>query len=59
MIFIVLLLVFASFQEIKQVHKNTLSRIIRRNTKFKNPPENVFFSTDFCRDVENYQCIRR
>jgi len=48
-----------SRREINEVHRNTLSRIIRLNTGFKNPPRHVFFSTHRCRGVRNFQCVRR
>jgi len=37
-----------SRNEIRTVHRNTLSRIIRLNTGFKNPPKNVFFVRHHC-----------
>ncbi|XP_031575311.1 peroxinectin A-like [Actinia tenebrosa] len=46
-------------QEIKMVHGLTLGRIIRLNTNIKNIPDNVFFSTQYCAGVENYQCKPR
>lgn len=41
------------------VHGLTLGRIIRLNTNIKNVPDNVFFSTQYCAGVENYQCKPR
>ena len=46
-------------QEIKQVEETTLSKIIRLNTGFDNCPENVFFSSQNCIGVKDYQCIPR
>ena len=41
------------------VQNLTLSRIISLNTDFKNVPENVFFSSLYCADVSNHQCVPR
>lgn len=35
----------------------TLSKIIRYNTGFDNCPENVFFSSQNCIGVKDFQCI--
>lgn len=49
---------FASHsQEIDQVHSLTLGKIIRLNTGYKSAPDNVFFSTEYCAGVENFQCV--
>ena len=44
-------------QEIDKVHSLTLGKIIRLNTEFKSAPDNVFFSTDYCSGVDNFQCV--
>lgn len=43
--------------EIKQVEETTLSQIIQYNTGFDDCPENVFFSSQNCIGVRNFQCI--
>ncbi|KAJ7374300.1 hypothetical protein OS493_007386 [Desmophyllum pertusum] len=50
---------YLSKEEIDQVHSLTLSKIIRLNTGFKSVPDNVFFSTQYCAGVENFQCVPR
>jgi len=45
-------------EEIDKVHSLTLGAIIRLNTGFKSAPDNVFFSTQYCASVENFQCAR-
>lgn len=37
----------------------TLSKIIRHNTGFDNCPENVFFASQNCIGVKDFQCIAR
>lgn len=37
----------------------TLSKIIRHNTGFDNCPENVFFASQNCIGVKDFQCIPR
>ena len=44
-------------QEIDTIHSLKLSKIIRLNTGFKSSPENVFFSTDYCSSVNDFQCV--
>lgn len=44
-------------QEIDKVNSLTLGKIIRLNTEFKSAPDNVFFSTDYCSGVKDFQCI--
>jgi len=39
------------------VNSLTLSEIIRLNTGFKSVPENVFFSSDYCASVKDFQCV--
>ena len=39
------------------VNSLTFSEIIRLNTEFKTAPENVFFSSDFCASVKDFQCV--
>ena len=34
-----------------------MSKIIRLNTGFKSVPVNVFFSSDYCASVEDFQCV--
>lgn len=45
------------WQEIDKVNSLTLSKIIRLNTGFKSVPENVFFSSDYCASVRDFQCV--
>ncbi|KAL9953645.1 hypothetical protein ACROYT_G041095 [Oculina patagonica] len=44
-------------EEIDKVHSLTLGKIIRLNTGFKSAPDNVFFSTDYCTSVKDFQCV--
>ena len=39
------------------VENSTLSEIIRRNTNITHVPRHVFYSTLYCMDVKNEQCI--
>ena len=48
---------FCISQEIDKVHSLTLGKIIRLNTGYKSAPDNVFFSTEYCAGVENFQCV--
>ena len=38
------------------MHSLTLGRIIRLNTGFKTAPDNVFYSTQYCASVKDFQC---
>ena len=40
------------------MHKNTLSRIIRLNTGVQDVQDNVFFASDVCEDVVDFQCVK-
>lgn len=44
-------------EEIDKVHSLTLSEIIRLNTGFKTAPDHVFFSSQYCEGVKDFQCI--
>ncbi|KAL9953649.1 hypothetical protein ACROYT_G041099 [Oculina patagonica] len=44
-------------EETDKVHSLTLGKIIRLNTGFKSAPDNVFFSTDYCASVKDFQCV--
>ena len=35
----------------------TLGKLIRMNTGFKSAPDNVFFSTQYCAGVKDFQCV--
>lgn len=35
----------------------TLGKLIRMNTGFKSAPDNVLFSTQYCADVKDFQCV--
>ncbi|XP_020605845.1 thyroid peroxidase-like [Orbicella faveolata] len=48
---------YLSQEEIDKVHSLTLGKIIRLNTEFKSAPDNVFFSTDYCSGVTDFQCV--
>ena len=37
----------------------TLGKLIRMNTGFKSAPDNVFFSTQYCAGVKDFQCVRK
>ena len=39
------------------VNSMTLGKIIRMNTGFKTAPDNVFFSTQYCAGVKDFQCV--
>ena len=45
------------WQEIDKVNSLTLGEIIRLNTEFKSAPDGVFFSTDYCSGVKDFQCV--
>ena len=46
-------------QEIDMVHSLTLGKIIRLNTGFKSAPDHVFFSSQYCEGVKDFQCVPR
>ncbi|CAH3032723.1 unnamed protein product, partial [Porites evermanni] len=48
---------YLSTEEIDKVNSMTLSKIIRMNTGFKTAPDNVFFSTQYCASVKDFQCV--
>ena len=41
------------------VHSLTLGKIIRLNTGFKSAPDHVFFSSQYCEGVKDFQCVPR
>lgn len=46
-------------EEIDMVHSLTLGKIIRLNTGFKSAPDHVFFSSQYCEGVKDFQCVPR
>ena len=41
------------------VHSLTLGKIIRLNTGFKSAPDHVFFSSQYCEGIKDFQCVPR
>ncbi|XP_073248167.1 uncharacterized protein [Porites lutea] len=48
---------YLSKEEIDKVNSMTLGKLIRMNTGFKSAPDNVFFSTQYCAGVKDFQCV--